>query len=79
MLWYIADQENVKKEQSSRAIEWRLIPERAACFGGCHERLISLLKQELYKMCGTGLFSKEDFRDQLYEIERVLNARPSVD
>lgn len=78
MLRYIADQENVKRELSSKGIEWRFIPERAAWFGGIHERLIALLKQELNKMCGTGLFSKKDFRDQLCEVERVLNARPLI-
>ena len=78
MLRYIADQDNVKKELSSQGIEWKFIPEKAAWFGGVYERLVGLLKGELNKMCGQGLFTKEDFRDQLCEVERVLNSRPLI-
>ena len=78
MLAYIAGQDDVKRELASSGIEWKWIPERAPWVGGQWERLIQLLKKEMYKICGTGLFSKEEFKMQLLEIERVLNARPLV-
>ena len=75
---YISSQDSVKRELADKGITWKWVPERAAWTGGVYEALIKSLKQELYKLCGTGLFSLEDFKLHLVEIEKVINSRPLV-
>lgn len=78
ILKYIASQDDVMRELADKGITWKWVPERAAWTGGVYEILIKSLKQELYKLCGTGLFSKEDFKLHLVEVEIFLNSRPLV-
>ena len=72
----MAKDAKVKNELSKKAITWKFIPPHSPWKGGCFERLIGLVKRELDKMCGTYIFTEHDFRQNLFEIERVLNNRP---
>ena len=72
----MAKDAKVKDELSKRAITWKFIPPYSPWQGGIFERCIRLLKTELDKMCGTHIFTEHNFRQNLFEIERVLNNRP---
>ena len=78
MLQYIANQENVKTQLAAKGISWKWTAEKAPWAGGSYEALIRIMKAELYKMCGTGVFTKEDFKLHLVEVEKVINSRPLV-
>ena len=76
ILTHIADQPQVKTHLASMGIEWRWIPERASWSGGIYERLIQILKNEMYKICGSEVFTREELRAHLIKVEHVVNSRP---
>ena len=76
VLTHIANQPQVKKHLGSKGIDWRWVPERAAWSGGLYERLVQILKLELYKMCGSAVFTREELRMHLVKVENVINSRP---
>ena len=76
ILTHIANQPQVKRELASLGIEWRWTPAKASWAGGIYERLVGIIKKELYKMCGSGIFTREDFRCHLIKVEHVVNSRP---
>ena len=76
ILEYISTQKSVKKQLATLGIEWKHTPAKAAWHGAIYERLVGIIKRELHIMCGNGIFTKEDFRIHLLEVERVVNSRP---
>ena len=57
-------------------IEWRFIPVKAPWTGGVYERLIGNLKRNLDKMNLCQSINLDEFREHVYECERVINDRP---
>ncbi|CAL4222246.1 unnamed protein product, partial [Meganyctiphanes norvegica] len=57
-------------------LEWKFIPVKAPWTGGVYERLIGNLKSNLDKMNFSQSIKIEEFREHLYECERVINDRP---
>ena len=76
MISYIADQNNVRKELASLGVEWKFIPAKASWQGGIYERFIGIMKLELAKMCGNAIFTLQDFRTHLIQVEGIVNSRP---
>ena len=76
ILAHIADQPQIKQHLASQGIEWKWVPERAPWAGGNYERLIQILKREMYKLCGSGVFTREEFRRHLVKVEMCINSRP---
>ena len=73
---YIADQADVKQQLTSLHIEWKFNPPYASWRSGVFERLIGILKTELVKMLGHGLYTLQDFKNHLVSCELILNQRP---
>ncbi|CAL4163901.1 unnamed protein product, partial [Meganyctiphanes norvegica] len=76
MLQSMAKEAKVKDALSKKGIVWKFLPPHSPWQGGVYERLVGLLKKELEKMCGNYIFTEYEFRQNLFEIERVLNSRP---
>ncbi|CAL4155048.1 unnamed protein product, partial [Meganyctiphanes norvegica] len=57
-------------------IEWRFIPVKAPWTGGVYERLIGNLKRNLDKMNLCQSINLDEFREHVFECERVINDRP---
>ena len=76
MLNYIADQASVKQELATLGVEWKFIPAKASWQGGIYERFIGIMKMELAKMCGNAVFTLQDFRTHLVQVEGIVNSRP---
>ena len=76
ILAYIASQAKVKQELTNLAIEWKWTPAKASWQGGIFERLIGIVKLELAKMLGNGLFTLQDFRNHIISVEILVNSRP---
>ena len=55
---------------------WKFIPVKAPWTGGVYERLIGNLKANLDKMNMNQIINIEEFREHIYECERVINDRP---
>jgi len=56
--------------------EWRFISVKAPWFGGTHERLIGIMKNELLKMTRGIVITYDEFKSHMFEVERVVNDRP---
>ena len=76
ILDYIATQANVKKKLTNLNIEWKFTAAKASWQGGVFESLIGLVKRQLAKMLGNGLFTLLDFRNCIISVESLLNNRP---
>ena len=76
ILAYIASQAKMKQELTNLAIDWKWTPAKASWQGGIYERIISIIKLELAKMLGNGLFTLQDFRNHLVSVESLVNNRP---
>ena len=76
ILAYIATQANVKKKLTNLNIEWKFTAAKASWTGGVYESLIGLVKRQLAKMLGNGLFTLQDFRNCVISVESLLNNRP---
>ena len=77
LLEKMANDAKVKEELSKKAIKWKFIPPNSPWQGGCFERLVGLVKCELDKSCSNyNNFTEHEFKQNLFEIERILNNRP---
>ena len=76
ILAYIASQAKVKQELTNLAIEWKWTPAKASWQGGIFERMIGIVKLQLAKMLGNGLFTLQDFRNHIISVEILVNSRP---
>ena len=61
---------------ASNEIKWQFNLSRAPWWGGQFERMVSLVKQSLYKVIGKALLSKEELEEVLLDVELCLNNRP---
>ncbi|CAL4237305.1 unnamed protein product, partial [Meganyctiphanes norvegica] len=57
-------------------LQWKFIPVKAPWTGGVYERMIGNLKTNLDKMNFGQKINFEEFREHIYECERVINDRP---
>ena len=57
-------------------IEWKLKLSSAPWWGGQFERMISLVKNALYKTVGKATLSWRELEEVLLDIENTLNNRP---
>ena len=76
MLDAMAKDAKVKGELDKRSITWKFVAPYSPWKLGICERLVGLVKKEMDKMCGSYIFTEHDFRQNLFEIERILNNRP---
>ena len=76
ILAYIASQAKVKQELTNLDIEWKWTPAKASWHGAIFERMIGIVKLELAKMLGNGLFTLQDFRNHIISVEILVNSRP---
>ena len=74
----MAEEAKVQQELQKRAITWEFVTPHAPWKGGNYERLIKLTKQGLEKMGVQYIFTENEFKMNLLEVERVLNNRPLV-
>ena len=72
----MASSKEVRGELVKRSIVWKFIAPHAPWKLGICEHLVGFIKKELDKMCGSFTFTEYDFRQNLFEIERILNNRP---
>ena len=57
-------------------LKWDFIPVKAPWFGGVYERLIQILKRELFKMTRGAILTYNEFKDHIIEVESIINDRP---
>ena len=65
-----------QKNLVEAGIEWIFTPTRAPWFGGCYERLIGFLKQNIQKMFGCTTLTYFELEVHLRQIQGILNNRP---
>ena len=65
-------------EFNFKGIEWIFTPAYAPHFGGIYERMIGTLKKELVKLIGLAQLTYHELRNQLAEIEGLINTRPLI-
>ena len=68
----------VIEEFNLKGIEWVFTPAYAPHFGGIYERMIGTLKKELIKLIGLSQITYHELRNQLAEIEGLINTRPLI-
>ena len=61
---------------SEHEIKWQFNVSRALWWGGQFERMVSLVKQALYKSVGNNLLTWSELQDVLLDVEVALNNRP---
>ena len=61
---------------SEHEIKWQLNVSRTLWWGGQFERMVSLVKQALYKSVGNNLLTWSELQDVLLDVEVALNNRP---
>ena len=61
---------------TSHEIEWIFNLSKAPWWGGQFERMVSIVKQALYKTVGKASLTFEELEDVLLDVEIVLNNRP---
>ncbi|CAL4173566.1 unnamed protein product, partial [Meganyctiphanes norvegica] len=67
---------SVLTQKAGLNISWRFIPVKAPWTGGVYERLIGNLKRNLTKMNLCQSIFLDEFREHVFECERVINDRP---
>ena len=72
----MSQQSEVIAELREKNIEWKFLASRASWMGGIYERLVQIIKKELYKMQNFTKFNLEEWRSHLHEIEAIVNDRP---
>lgn len=70
------DQEALATEFNSSTMTWRFNPPTAAHMGGAWERLIGMVKKNLYYVTTLRNIQDELFRSLLIEVKNVVNSRP---
>ena len=76
ILQEIAIKPNIKNILTKQGIIWKFLPSRASWMGAIWERLVGIIKKELWKMQMGKLFNEYEWRVHLAEIEAVINERP---
>ena len=76
ILQKMSQQSEVIAELREKNIEWKFLASRASWMGGIYERLVQIIKKELYKMQNFTKFNLEEWRSHLHEIEAIVNDRP---
>ena len=66
----------VLEELTKKSITWHFITPYAPWKGATYERLVGLLKRGLERISIGDVFTEHEFRQNIYEIERVINNRP---
>ena len=72
----IAQKPDIKKVLIKQGIIWKFLPSRASWMGAIWERLVGIIKKELWKMQMGKLFNEYEWRAHITEIEAVINERP---
>ena len=72
----LAKDRQVEGELSKKGINWSFNTPYAPWKGGSYERLIGLLKHNLDNIVALSILTEHEFRQNIYEVERVLNDRP---
>ena len=72
----IAERPEIKAVLDDKNIIWKFLPSRASWMGGVYERLVQIIKIELYKLQRNAKFSYEEWHAHLIEIEALVNDRP---
>ena len=78
MLDEMASNAYLQNELGKKGIIWKFTPPYSAHQGGLYKQLIKILKIELDKMCGNHIFTEHNFRQNLFEVERIMNNRPLI-
>ena len=76
ILQEIALRPAIKNILIKQGIIWKFLPSRASWMGAIWERLVGIVKKELWKMQMGKLFNEYEWRVHLAEIEAVINERP---
>ena len=63
-------------ELTKKSISWHFITPYAPWKGATYERLVGLLKRGLERISIGDVFTEHEFRQNIYEVERVINNRP---
>lgn len=68
--------EQLAQESSMKEINWKYIPVGASWLGGTYERLVSHVKQMMYRTFHGRSITSKQFRTVLFEIEATINSGP---
>jgi hypothetical protein len=61
---------------SEHGVKWQFNLSKASWWGGMFERMISIVKQALYKVVGSAKLTFKELQDVMLDIQLVLNNRP---
>lgn len=72
----IFKEEKLHEFLAEHTIQWKFNLSRAPWWGGQFERMVSIVKQALYKTMGRSLLKWQEFEEVVLDIETNLNNRP---
>ena len=61
---------------SEHGVKWQFNLSKASWWGGMFERMVSIVKQALYKVVGSAKLTFKELQDVMLDIQLVLNNRP---
>ena len=61
---------------SEHGVRWQFNLSKASWWGGMFERMVSIVKQALYKVVGSAKLTFKELQDVMLDIQLVLNNRP---
>jgi hypothetical protein len=61
---------------SEHGVRWQFNLSKASWWGGMFERMVSIVKQALYKVVGSTKLTFKELQDAMLDIQLVLNNRP---